>query len=155
MLGGKWRRINDKGGVFGGLVMKDGERFGKLVGIWGKRKNGDRRFFGLVLRDGEPGGAMRGTYKAHESGLGGFFRGHWSNKAGTQQGVLRGIYRHAEGTPSGQLMGMWASECEAAEPADDLAIDTDGPALCSADGMCVADMKLACLEGDCTETTDE
>lgn len=162
MVGGHWKRLNKRGGIFGGVVKgADGEKAGKLVGIWGKRQDGKRRFFGLFKQEGEPAGLVRGTYRSLPEGMGngGMFRGHWVNKDRTHKGILVGHYKNPEGTNGGTFSGIWVRRCTA-EDAPGLVTSTpteaaDSPDLCSSDGVCVAEPELECAGGECSDTTDE
>ncbi len=160
LLAGSWRKINKKGGVFGGKVVNsNGEKIGRLAGIWGTRANGKRRFFGLYVQDGKPAGLVRGTWKSLPNKAGGMFRGHFVSKDKEHTGVLRGFYKHADDVPGGRFVGMWAEKgCNAddepttATPSEIAPTDAD---LCSADGVCVAEPQATCTGDECDDTTDE
>lgn len=157
IVAGHWRRLNKRGGVFAGKVRNaKGEKMGRLVGIWGTRKNGDRRFFGLYVTDGKPAGVVRGTWKSLPNGNGGVFRGQWVTKNGEHMGMLRGHYRHAPDVPAGAFLGIWNEKCGADDVPPLLADPTKAPKdLCSADGTCVGQPELSCTGEDCEDTTDE
>ena len=61
---GYWKRLNRRGGVFGGRwLTAEGEDGGRIAGIWGRRLGGHRVLFGIYrLPDGSFGGFLRGTY---------------------------------------------------------------------------------------------
>ncbi len=130
-LGGKWKRLGPKGGIFAGKWQNAGGSVdGKLAGIWGKRKNGKRVFFGLYVdKDKKFKGLLKGTYTPSASlpaGVkeGGFLVGHWVGKDGGLGGVLKGIYHIAEDGGKGSFKGKWHAKCPKA--------DAEGPKVCPA-----------------------
>ena len=117
-MGGKWKRLGPKGGIFAGKWQNAGGGIdGKLAGIWGKRKNGKRVFFGLYVgKDKKFKGLLKGTYTPAKSlpvGVkeGGFLIGHWVGKNGGMGGVLKGIYHIAEEGGKGSFKGKWHAKC--------------------------------------------
>lgn len=159
MLRGHWKRLNDRGGVFGGAVANaDGNKIGRLAGIWGVRNNGKRRFYGLFIQDGKPAGVVRGTWKSLPNKAGGVFRGQFVSQGKEHKGSLRGLYKTSEAGGFGRFMGVWNEKgCDAADgpittTPEVAAGDAD---LCSADGVCVAEPTLSCSGEDCSDSTDE
>lgn len=171
-VAGRWEKTQPRGGVFGGAIEgRDGQKVGKLIGIWGVRKGGDRRFFGRVVRDGEPAGIARGTWTKLPHGDGGLFRGQVIGDGGTVLGQLVGHFRTAtepgpvlanveggdeSGTaeaPEGSFQAIFFGSDEsglcappdAAAPSD----EPPSPDLCSADASCVVPPVAACDGADC------
>ncbi|MFT7625499.1 MAG: hypothetical protein ACI9WU_004690 [Myxococcota bacterium] len=159
-VAGHWRKMSNKGGVFGGNVLdSNGDQIGRLAGIWGTRANGDNRIFGLFVKDGAPAGLVRGTWKRLPNKDGSVFRMHWVTANGEHKGMIRGFSKHAENRPAGRFMGLWAEKgCNAENepgPTVETPETTTAPDLCSADGICVAEPSIDCAGDDCTDMTDE
>ncbi len=159
-LTGHWKRMNKRGGVFGGKVVNaDGEKIGRLAGIWGTRLNGKKRFYGAFIQDGKPAGKVRGTWKSLPNKEGGIFRGHFVTRDGEHRGVIRGFYKTADDAPGGRFMGMWlekgCADADETEPRTEEPTTTDEPDLCSADGVCVAEPVIDCTGDDCSCGTDD
>ncbi len=164
---GHWMRTGKRGGVFRGAVEDAaGAKIGVLKGIWGVRKDGERRFYGLYLADGEPAARVRGTWTGLDNADGGFFRGHTVTKVG-HRGVLMGHFRtevlvpqEVEGAapPAGKRGGVfhavYISKCSDEAPTTDVPADTAAPELC-ADELCVAEPQFACdADAMCEDVTD-
>lgn len=124
-VGGKWKRLGPKGGIFAGKWQNAGGGIdGKLAGIWGKRENGKRVFFGLYVGNDEKfKGLLKGKYsplKSLPEGVkeGGFLEGHWVGKNDALGGVLKGFYHIAEEGGKGSFKGKWRAKCPKAELED-------------------------------------
>lgn len=152
LVGGFWKRLNAKGGIFGGKWMAaNGKVDGKLFGIWGKRNNGDRVFFGTyVSGDKAFKGILAGHWKPFPKGgakqvHGGSFVGHWVGKGGGVDGMLKGLYGDGDEQSDGKgfFKGVWHAACGG----------EGKPAPCDGDlGDCAPDAAPECLCAD--EPTD-
>lgn len=139
VVDGYWKRLNRRGGVFGGRwINADGEHAGHVAGIWGRRKGGRRAMFGVIRgTDGGFLGLVRGTYTpygaaphaepgepmadgavedAPETQAGGLFAARWVGADRTHRGVVRGRYT-GDGDGEGEFHGNWAKACRE-RPAD-------------------------------------
>lgn len=133
-LHGFWKRLNPKGGIFGGKwIDTEGKIAGKLAGLWGKRKNGKRVIFGLyVSNDGKFKGLIAGTYIPFKDmpgykadAQGGIFVALWKGKNKKGVGVLKGHYTIAPAGGKGTFMGKWKKFC----PGKNLGLCTYKPAV--------------------------
>jgi hypothetical protein len=175
-VAGRWEKTQPRGGVFGGAVEgRDGDKVGKLVGIWGVRKGGERRFFGRFVRDGEPVGIARGTWTKLPHGDGGLFRGQVVGDGGAVLGHLVGHFRTAtEPGPvvmEDEMVEETSEEAQGSFQAIFFASDESGlcappeapspkgappsPDLCTADATCVVPPVAACDGLDCDLSTME
>lgn len=115
LLGGYWKRLSPKGGVFGGKWgSMGGEAHGKVIGIWGTRKSGERAFFGLYAGKDGKRGLLAGHWQPFpEEGKGGTLVGHWIGKGGAIEGGLKGVYGggEAEGDGKGSFQAVWKAAC--------------------------------------------
>jgi hypothetical protein len=118
-LGGYWKRINRRGGIFGGKWIDEiGIRKGELGGIWGRDRTGERVFYGIYLEFGEFGGILRGTYTPDEAVAGGTFEGEWVDKDLKPQGILYGHYGllpYTHVVHKGYFHGVWEKDCRDCE----------------------------------------
>lgn len=141
LVGGYWKRLSPKGGVFGGKWMAvNGDADGKVYGIWGTRKNGKRVFFGVYASNGAPKGMIAGRWQAFpEAGAGGTMQGHWIGTDGAVHGMLKGVYGggEAEGDGKGTFQAVWKEACGAKVVCEDPAACGPAPkpdCLCDAAG---------------------
>lgn len=163
VVDGYWKRLNRRGGVFGGRwVEADGTLSGHVAGIWGRRLGGRRALFGVIRgEDGTFRGILRGTYTPYgaaphaepgapmaegdvtdepERRADGRFAARWIGADRLHRGVVHGRYAGA-GDGEGGFHGEWAKACLEA-PADGGVPDTAGgcegegcePALPPTDG---------------------
>jgi len=154
LLHGYWKRMNPKGGIFGGKwLAHDGTPMGKLAGLWGRRNDGTRVLFGLYMSNsGEFKGVLKGTYKPYPEALdkeGGVFKAFWQDADKEIRGVLRGHYTIAPAGGKGAFIGRWAARCGAEEPAICPEAEVAPVCQCSDNGTCVC---ADCPEDDCVET---
>jgi len=135
-LGGVWKRVNRRGGAFAGRwIDEDGLPTGKLAGIWGKRRNGEKVFFGVVSGlNGEFRGLIKGKYKLLENLPGGVFAGHWETAGGMLGGIMMGRFGpNPNGVrPESVFRGLYAANCGQFQGPPDLPQPSD----CLADGTC-------------------
>ena len=118
MLGGVWKRLDERGGVFAGdWLNEEGLVAGKLTGIWGERKSGEKVMFGIYGDfQGQFLGLIRGGY-VHPSLVGGVFAGHWTDRNGDLAGVLGGRFGpHPNGQPVAVFHGRFQAGCGQALP---------------------------------------
>ncbi len=111
----RWKRMNEQGGVLGGIYLgADGKREGRIVGLWGE-VNGKLRFKGLFLADdGSVEGTLRGSYRPFPADMGlegGVFRGHWRVDDGDVLGILQGTYAVGAEPGAGFATGGWRQRC--------------------------------------------
>lgn len=149
LVHGFWKRMNLKGGIFGGKwIANDGTPAGKLAGLWGRRDDGTRVLFGLyVSHSGAFKGVLKGTYKPYPEFMdkdGGVFKALWRDKTKAIRGVLRGHYGIAPAGAKGAFHGRWAAKCGTGNP---LCPTDDVDPVCNcADGTCVC---ADCPADDC------
>ncbi len=140
-LGGVWKRINRRGGAFAGRwIDEDGLPAGKLAGIWGVRRDGEKVFFGVYTGlGGEFRGLLKGKYRPLQNLPGGVFAGHWETASGMLGGILVGRYgpnpngTGAEARPESVFRGLYAANCGQLERPPELPPE---PADCLEDGTC-------------------
>jgi hypothetical protein len=131
LLGGRWMRVNERGGVFQGRWLGHfGRLEGHVRGIWGQRENGEKVFFGKIIgREGRFIGRLHGRYGD------GHFRGTWAARDGEVRGVVFGRYAGEDGR--GFFHGRWAAGCAErpgvcqCEPGDPNASSPDAQPPCT------------------------
>ena len=136
-----WKRLDARGGVFGGKVYgPEGEISAYVAGVWG-RVGGKNRFKGLFLdAERRHRGVLKGAFAAFPAAAGhngGVFRGVWMLRNRDIGGVLGGIYRVGPGGGQGTAVGHLIARCDDETPACDA--DIDLPAPPAADCSCGAD----------------
>jgi len=116
-IDGYWKRLGLKGGVFGGKFVSDnGKLHGKLAGIWGVNKKGQRVFFGIYKGiDNVFRGFIKGKYQpvdlpGTDKVEGGVFHGHFVGKSGLYMGSLKGFYTNKGG--HGKFHGRYREACK-------------------------------------------
>ncbi|MCA9520717.1 MAG: hypothetical protein KC609_07085 [Myxococcales bacterium] len=114
-LEGGWKRLNEKGGVFGGPVeARSGRLIGHMRGIWGVRPDGERVAFAkIVALNGRFRGLVKGTWMPDEDGIGGTFKARVFNRDKLVVGVLHGNYRPSTAIDDGGFYkGVWSKICD-------------------------------------------
>ena len=118
---GFWKRLNKKGGIFAGKFKTvNGDVAGKLAGLWGKRKNGNRVLFGMYLdKDGGFKGIIKGHYgpvdELPTGEKGGIIHGRWFAKGDKKAGALKGTY-HVDEAGKGSFQGVWGTLLKDKDP---------------------------------------
>jgi len=98
---GHWSKLKPGVGKLKATVLNDeGQRIGRVKGIWGHAKKQDKRlFFGkYITNEGTHRGLLGGTYE------GGAFQGVWGDRTG-EGGGLRGFY--SDGYEKTDTKGVW------------------------------------------------
>lgn len=136
-----WKRLDARGGVFGGKVYgPEGEISAYVAGVWG-RVGGKNRFKGFFLdAERRHTGVLKGAFAAFPAAAGhngGVFRGVWMLRNRDIGGVLGGIYRVGPVGGQGTAVGHLIARCDDETPACDA--DIDLPAPPAADCSCGAD----------------
>lgn len=105
-LRGRWHKVAPhRGRLLGQVRDSDGETIGRMRGVYGQRRNGNKVFFGkYITEEGGFRGLFAGRYQE------GHFRGVWLNREG-EVGALGGAYRDIprDGRIGGHYLGRWAS----------------------------------------------
>jgi len=136
-----WKRVDARGGIFGGKVYgPEGEIKAFVAGVWGRVAD-KRRFKGFFLNaDRQPIGVLKGAYApfpavAEQSG--GVFRGVWVLRNREVGGVLGGVYRVGEEPGQGTAFGHLIARCD--DDAPSCEADLDLPEPPAADCSCGPD----------------
>lgn len=170
LLRARWKRVNEKGGVFGGgIINSDGELIGHIMGLWGK-VDGKRRFKGVYRNlEGEFRGTIRGAWRpfpAKRGVEGGVFRGHWRRADGEVEGVMGGVYHVGDTPGQGGFVGHWRARCAdgpSADCAPERALPSGDAPVCSCESAssasgegctCTAYPPQTCLDADGNASTD-
>lgn len=134
---GHWKRLDARGGAFGGRVMNDeGAAIGYWMGLW-QKVDGKRRLKGVYLNNNKEFlGTLRGSWRPFptEGGLtGGAFRAHWRKNDGEVQGIIVGTYTVGDEAGQGAVMGRWRKRCAANEGGpctEEMTLPAPGTAAC-------------------------
>lgn len=131
LLGIRWERRGERGGVFGGRFYgRDGEHAGYVVGLWGV-VDGRPRMKGAVLSTDY---AYRGTLKGVWAPFvrpgtgegegdgeptvlpGGTFHARWLGPERRLIGVIGGLFQVGEEPGEGTARGFWRLACDGERP---------------------------------------
>lgn len=122
---GRWARVNERGGVFGGLwVQANGRREGYLAGRWGRNAEGERVYHGKIVN-------MQGQFLAFMAGTygGGVYEGEIYGRGRVLLGHMRGRYTGEDGT--GSFLGGWRQVCDKEPPPRDCRLTDTGQRICT------------------------
>ncbi len=148
-----WKRLDARGGVFGGKVYgPEGEVSAYVAGVWG-RVGGKDRFKGFFLdAERRHTGVLKGAFAAFPevSGQnGGVFRGVWMLPNRDIGGVLGGVYRVGSVGGQGTAVGHLIARCDDEAPACDADLALPAPPApdcsCGADEENGTDDACACV----------
>ena len=111
MLAGRFRRIDERGGKFAGRYTSADRTFdGFLMGVYGKRRNGEEVIFGkFIAHDGSYRGRLIGTYENDDLDSG-TFHGRWIGRGGEDRGLVKAQYREGKREGRGFFQGRWANK---------------------------------------------